>query len=104
MLPKRPTWDEKAEWSQIKETWMTWYAQCQVWEAPKRKATLSWGRTMALCAGLCLLGIVLKVELDERMSKSQITSDFRHHSPAATRFHSPQPQGKSVRATSYRSS
>ena len=44
MLPKRPTWDQKAEWPEIKAVWMRWYAQCQAWEAPKRTATLSWGR------------------------------------------------------------
>jgi hypothetical protein len=103
-MSKRPTWDQKAEWPEIKATWMRWYAQCQAWEAPKQSATLSWGRTMALCAGLCLVGIVLKVKLDEQMSASRIRSDFMHQPRAVTRFQTPRPQGKTVRAVSQRSS
>ena len=60
--------------------------------SPKAESNAIVGRTMALCAGLCLLGIVLKVELDERMSASRIGSDFRHQPSAATRFQSPQPK------------
>ena len=43
MCPQRPTWDQKAEWPEIKAAWMAWSAQCKAWEAPKRKATLTPG-------------------------------------------------------------
>ena len=88
--PKRPTWSKKAEWPEIRAAWMLWCLRCQAWEAPKRKTALSWGRTMALCAGLCLIGIVVKVQLDEQTCKSRVRPDFGHRPAAAIRFQRPQ--------------
>jgi hypothetical protein len=92
MPPERPTWNKNAEWSEIKATWMSWSVQCQEFEAPKRKAMLSWGRTMALCAVLCLVGVYLEVEYGEKISFSRIWSGFKHQHPVANRSQTPQPK------------
>jgi hypothetical protein len=72
-----PTWDEKADWCEIKKTWLEWYARRQEWEAPKQKAVLSWGRTLTLCAGLCMVGVFLEAEFDQPISIRQILDGFR---------------------------
>ena len=80
---QKPTWHKRAKWPEIKAAWTQWYVQCQKREAPRRKTLLSWGRTMALCAAICIVGVFLKVELDEQVSASRIWSSFKHsHSVA----------------------
>ncbi len=43
---------------------------------PRQTAVPSWGRTFALCAGLCLVGVVLEAEYDKRISIAQIVDDL----------------------------
>ena len=92
--------EEKARLSDWKSLWVQSYIHVKRKAFLKQKAMYSWARTMALCAGLCLLGIVLKVELDERMSASQITSGFTHQHPVATNSQTPQlkPSGSTSNA------
>ena len=86
---KRPTWSQEAKWPEIKSVWLEWHVRCQLLDAPRQKATLSWGRTMALCAAICLMGVVLKVELDEQESAPRLASASKHSpSAAAPRFES----------------
>lgn len=76
----RLTWSKSAKWPEIRAAWLEWYVRTHEIKAPKRKAMLSWGRTMALCAAICLVGIVLAVELDERESAvSRIWSSYKPH-------------------------
>ena len=65
---KEPTLNERVKWQEMEPIWMVWYAQCRENAIKKQKAIYSWVRTLALCAALCLLGIVLNVELDEQAS------------------------------------
>ena len=81
---KRPTWHKEAKWPEIKAAWLQWYVRCQDMEVPNQKAMLSWGRTFALCAALCVVGIVLRVKLDEQMSVSRIWSSFIHSHSVST--------------------
>jgi hypothetical protein len=83
---KKPTWDEKATWPEIKALWMEWYERCQEMEAPKQKALCSWGRTMALCAGLCLVGILLEVQYNQLISIDNILAGFRRSPPVAASY------------------
>jgi hypothetical protein len=71
------TWDEKATWPEIRAAWLEWYARCQKMEAPRQKAMCSWGRTLVLCAGLCLGGVLLEVEFDQPISVRSILAGFR---------------------------
>ena len=83
----RPKWHKRAKWPEIKSAWMRWYGQCQEMEIPRRNAMLSWGRTMALCAALCLIGTYLSVEFDAPTSVPRIWSRFKHsHSVAFQRW------------------
>jgi hypothetical protein len=83
----RPKWHKRAKWPEIRTAWMRWYGQCQEMEVPRRNAMLSWGRTMALCAALCLIGTYLSVEFDAPVSVPRIWSRFKHsHSVAFQRW------------------
>jgi hypothetical protein len=75
---QRPTWHKRAKWSEIKTAWIQWYVQCEKREAPRQKTLLSWGRTMALCATLCLIGTYLSVEFDAPTSVPRIWSKHSH--------------------------
>ena len=54
----------KPSWSEIRSLWMNWYASCQEKAVFKQKAIYSWARTLALCAALCLIGVLLEAEFD----------------------------------------
>ncbi len=55
-------WDKKAKWTNVKAMWVRWYDLCQEKAILEQKAMYSWARTMALCALLCLVGVVLEAE------------------------------------------
>jgi hypothetical protein len=100
MHAKRPIWNRQAKWPEIKAVWLLWYMRCQETAEPKRKALLSWGRTFAFCAALCVVGIVLRVELDEQLSDSRIPSGFRRsHSVAIQTSQLKPSRSRSVPAT-----
>jgi hypothetical protein len=75
---KKPSWDE------IRALWMKWYARCQEKAMQKQQATYSWARTLALCAVLCLIGVLLEAEFDQRISVRHIWAGFDASRPAAT--------------------
>ncbi len=87
---KEPTLNERVKWQEMEPIWMVWYAQCRENAIKKQKAIYSWVRTLALCAALCLLGIVLNVELDEQASAPRIWSRITHSHLAAS--HTSQPK------------
>jgi hypothetical protein len=47
------------KWQEMKQTWMQYYSRCQEKAIVKQRAMLFWTRTLALCAALCFVGIVL---------------------------------------------
>ncbi len=63
---------EKAKWREMKTLWLQWYAQCQEQAFLKQKALLSWGRTLVICALLCLVGVCLEVQFSEPISVDKI--------------------------------
>jgi hypothetical protein len=73
----------KPTWHAIRTMWMKWYLQCQQTAIRKQKAMYSWSRTSALCAILCLVGVLLEAEYDKPISASTILSGFMHSRPAA---------------------
>lgn len=60
------------KWREMKSLWLQWYAHCQDRALLKRKTFLSWGRTMVVCALLCLVGVVFEVHFDEPISLNRI--------------------------------
>lgn len=80
---QNPTWD------QVRALWIKWYARCQEKAALKQKAIYSWARTLALCAILCIIGVLLENEFDEPISFSRILASFRSSRPAATAVEMP---------------
>jgi len=89
-LDKKPAWDGKTTWEELKEACLEWYARCQEREAANRLKILSWARTFLLCAGLCLVGVGLQVEYDEAVSVPQIVSYLKRPHPVSTRSQLPQ--------------
>jgi hypothetical protein len=87
---QNPTWD------QVRALWIKWYARCQEKAVLKQKAIYSWARTLALCAILCVIGVLLECEFDEPISFSRILSGFRNLRPAATAVEMPHIQKDST--------
>jgi hypothetical protein len=52
----------KPTWQAIRTMWMKWYFQCQEAAIQRQNSLYSWARTLALCAAICLMGILLEVE------------------------------------------
>jgi hypothetical protein len=80
---REPTAAEKAKWREMKEVWMDWYIQCVEKAATKQKTLYSWARTLALCAALSLVGVVLEVHYGESVSLSGILAGFQRPRAAA---------------------
>ena len=100
---QEPTWDERANWREMKKMWMQWYAQCQEKTISRQKAIYSWVRTLALCAALCLVGILLEATFDKPITVDQLLAGFKHSHPVAS-YQTSHSQGRAVRAMSHPSS
>jgi hypothetical protein len=92
---KEPTCDEKAKWREMKVLWMQCYAKCQERALARQREMCCWARTLALCAALCLVGVLLEGAFGQSISISNILADDRHpHSVAASsqasQLHPPQ--------------
>jgi hypothetical protein len=79
----KPTKEKKAKRHGTSPLWMNWYARCQEKAFSKQKAMCSWTRTLALCAALCVVGVVLEAEFDEPITFSRLLAGFRLPHPIA---------------------
>ena len=70
-------------WQAIKTMWMKWYLHCQETAIRKQAALYSWSRTLALCAVLCLIGVLLEAEYDRPISVSEILAGIIQSRPVA---------------------
>jgi hypothetical protein len=86
----------KPSWNEIRSLWMKWYATCQENAVIKQKAIYSWARTLALCAVLCLVGVLLESEYDEQISFRHIYSDWFQSPPPAASVELPQTPAQPV--------
>ena len=77
-------WEERMRLSDWKSLWMQWCQVCQRKAYLKQKALYSWARTMALCAALCLIGVLLEAEFNQPITVRNILTGFRRHSPPAS--------------------
>jgi hypothetical protein len=89
-----PTQDEKAKWQEMKAVWMQCYGRCQEKAILKQKAMCQLASTLALCAMLSLVGVLLEVVFCEPISIRNIVAGFRHPHPAATSSQTPQSPGE----------
>jgi hypothetical protein len=80
---KELTWDEKVRWSNMRAMWMQWYDRCRKNAILKQKAIYSWARTLALCALLCLVGVLLEAEFDQPITLRTVLAGFRRPDPVA---------------------
>jgi hypothetical protein len=106
-LLKQPNWirkgrpaktpipqNDKVVWDEIKATWTEWDTHCKESKLPKQKTLLSWGRTFALCTGLCLIGVLLEVEFDCSVTVDHILAGLipSHSAIKITKPSNPQPK------------
>lgn len=75
-LSPEVTESEKALWLQLKAALMELYSRYELKESPKQKALRSWAGTLVICAGLCMIGILLEVEFNQRISMDQVFAGF----------------------------
>jgi hypothetical protein len=77
------TWDEKLKASDAKTVWVRWYDRCKRKAIEKQKVMFSWTRTLALCAALCLIGVLLETEFDQPITYRTILVGFGSPCPEA---------------------
>lgn len=83
----------KATWREIKAAYEDRDAQAEGNSKNPRPSTVSsWGRTFALCASLCLVGVLLEAEYDKRISIAQIVNDLTR--PYLTQLSSSRPPAR----------
>jgi hypothetical protein len=86
--------NERAAWNRLKIAIMELYSRYESTETPKQKALRSWTGTFAICAGLCMIGIVLEVRYNTMISARTVVSGLagEHQlSPQALGPHTPTP-------------
>ena len=76
--------NERAAWNRLKIAIMELYSRYESTETTKQKALRSWTGTLAICAGLCMIGVVLEVRYNEMVSARSIVAGLtgeQHVSP-----------------------
>lgn len=68
--------NERAAWEQIKTALLELHSRYESTETPKQKALRSWAGTLLICAGLCMIGILMEVEYDRVISADSIFAGF----------------------------
>jgi hypothetical protein len=68
----QPPPDEKATWNQIKAALIDLYSRYESRESARQKALRSWAGTLTICAGLCMIGILLEVRYNQLISVKSI--------------------------------
>jgi hypothetical protein len=72
----QPFPSEKAAWNQIKVAIMDLYMRFDHEETPKQKALRSWAGTLVICAGLCMIGILLEVQYNQPITIDYLASCY----------------------------
>lgn len=70
--------DEKAAWEQLKSAIYELHARYESTETPKQKVLRSWAGTCVICAGLCMIGILLEAEYDRLITPDSIFASWIH--------------------------
>jgi hypothetical protein len=92
--------NERAAWNRLKIAIMELYSRYESTETPKQKALRSWTGTLAICAGLCMIGIVMEVRYNTMITTRTVVSGLtgeQHISPEQVQGRTLVPmQGKPV--------
>jgi hypothetical protein len=80
-------WDANANWEEIKAVWMAEIGSRQENATQKYAAASSWGRTFALCAALCIVGVFLEARFNGRISIADIFAALGRHDVASASSH-----------------
>ena len=72
----QPFPSEKAAWNQIKEAITELYSRFDREETPRQKTLRSWAGTLVICAGLCMIGILLEVQYNQPITLQYIASCY----------------------------
>jgi hypothetical protein len=86
--------NERAAWNRLKIAIMELYSRYESTETPKQKALRSWTGTLAICAGLCMIGIVMEVRYNTMITTRSVVSGLtgeQHISPEQVQGRSPVP-------------
>jgi hypothetical protein len=67
---------EKAAWNQIKIAIADLYSRFDHEETPKQKSLRSWAGTLIICAGLCMIGILLEVQYNQPITIEYVASCY----------------------------
>jgi hypothetical protein len=84
---KKLPWDANANWEEIKAVWMAEIGSRQEYATQKYAAASSWGRTFALCAALCIVGVFLEARFNGRISIADIVAALSRHDVASAPSH-----------------
>jgi hypothetical protein len=80
-------WDANANWEDIKAAWMAESGARHETLTSQFAATSSWGRTFALCAVLCIVGVLLEAHFNCRISIADILAALERHDVASASSH-----------------
>ncbi len=86
--------NERAAWNRLKIAIMELYSRYESTETPRQKSLRSWTGTLAICAGLCMIGVVLEVRYNTMISARSIVSGLtgeQHVSPQEVQRYNPAP-------------
>jgi hypothetical protein len=68
--------NERAAWNRLKIAILELYSRYESTETPKQKALRSWAGTLVICAGLCMIGIVLEVRYNNVITTRTVVSSL----------------------------
>ena len=66
--------NERAAWNRLKIALMELYSRYESTETSRQKALRSWSGTLLICAGLCMIGVVLEVRYNSVISAKSVVS------------------------------
>jgi hypothetical protein len=72
----KPAINEKAIWLELKTALADLYSRYEIRESPKEKLLRSWAGTLVICAGLCMIGILMEVEYKQTVTIDRIIASF----------------------------
>jgi len=98
--------NERAAWNRLKIAIMELYSRYESTETPRQKALRSWTGTLVICAGLCMIGIVLEVRYNSFISARTVVSGLmgeQHVAPQQLQRYNPghmqsKPAGRTTRS------
>ena len=68
--------NERAAWNRLKIALLELYSRYESTETPKQQALRSWTGTLVICAGLCMIGIVLEVRFNNMITPRTVVSNL----------------------------